>query len=229
VKAMSKPTVLVIDDERDLIELVRYNLEREGFDLIAATDGASGLDIARRHKPDLIVLDVMMPGLDGLEVCRQLRGHQDTRGLPIIMLTAKAFEPDRVVGLEMGADDYVTKPFSPRELVARVKAVLRRCAKQDPTGSVLRLGDLVIDPDRHEVAFRNRPVSLTATEFRIVQFLAGRPGRVVSREEILEAATGGESSALDRTVDVHVTAIRKKLGDGAPLVTVRGIGYKLQD
>ena len=229
---MHKGTVLVIDDEKDLIELVRYNLEKEGFDVVAATDGRSGLDIASRHRPELIVLDVMMPGVDGLEVCRQLRGAEPTRQIPLIMLTARASEADRVVGLELGADDYVTKPFSPRELVARVKAVLRRSAPSDAReeGRILRHGDVVVDPARPEVRAEGKPVSLTATEFRILQYLASRPGRVLSRDEIIDAALGRGAVVLDRTIDVHITAIRRKLGRAGEMIeTVRGFGYKLRD
>jgi two-component system phosphate regulon response regulator PhoB len=229
---MHKGTVLVIDDEKDLIELVRYNLEKEGFDVVAATDGRSGLDIATRHRPELIVLDVMMPGIDGLEVCRQLRGAEPTRQIPVIMLTARVSEADRIVGLELGADDYVTKPFSPRELVARVKAVLRRSAPNHnrEEEKILRHGDLAIDPARHEVTAEGKPVSLTATEFRILQYMASRPGRVLSRDEIIDAALGRGAVVLDRTIDVHITAIRRKLGRAGEMIeTVRGFGYKLRD
>jgi two-component system phosphate regulon response regulator PhoB len=227
---MNKGTVLVIDDEKDLIELVRYNLDKEGFDVVAANDGTSGLEIATRHKPDLVVLDLMMPGMDGLEVCRRMRGDDRTRRIPVIMLTAKAAEADRVVGLELGADDYVVKPFSTRELVARVKAVLRRTAEQAEPVEVVRSGELVIDSKRHEVTYGGQSVALTATEFRILQFLASRPGRVVSREEIIDAALGREAAIFDRTIDVHITAIRKKLGDGGQQIeTVRGFGYKFKD
>jgi two-component system phosphate regulon response regulator PhoB len=227
---MSKGTVLVIDDEKDVIEFVRYNLDKEGFDVVAASDGSSGLDIATRHKPDLVVLDLMMPGLDGLEVCRRMRGDDRTRRIPVIMLTAKAAEADRIVGLELGADDYVTKPFSPRELVARVKAVLRRTSEQDEPAEVIRSGELVIDSKRHEVNYDGQGIALTATEFRILQFLASRPGRVVSREEIIDAALGREAAIFDRTIDVHITAIRKKLGAGGQQIeTVRGFGYKFRD
>jgi two-component system phosphate regulon response regulator PhoB len=226
-------TVLVIDDEADIIELVRYNLERAGYDVVAAADGREGLGIARRLKPALIVLDLMMPGMDGLEVCRELRRDPDTERTPIIMLTARAAESDRVVGLELGADDYLTKPFSPRELVARVKAVLRR---SQPSGDgadgkqAIRHGGLVVDPARHEVTWEGQPVTLTATEFRIVQFLASRAGRVLSRDEIIDAALGRDAAVFDRTVDVHITSIRKKLGPGGDVIeTVRGFGYKLRD
>ncbi len=227
---MSKGTMLVIDDEKDLIELVRYNLEKEGFDVIGAGDGRTGLDIALRHKPDLVVLDLMMPGMDGLEVCRRLRADARTSRLPVIMLTAKASETDKIVGLEMGADDYVPKPFSPRELVARVKALLRRTTAHQEPQQVIRRGDLVIDVERHEVTHEGEVISLTATEFRILQFLATQPGRVLTRDQIIDTALGRDSSVFDRTIDVHLTAIRRKLGRGSDMIeTVRGFGYKLRD
>jgi DNA-binding response OmpR family regulator len=226
----NRGTILVIDDEADLIELVRYNAEREGFDVIAATDGREGLAIARKHRPDLIVLDVMMPGMDGLEVCRELRRDADTERTPVIMLTARAAESDRVVGLELGADDYLTKPFSPRELVARVKAILRRTRNEGSERQALRRGGLFVDPARHEVSWEGKPVALTATEFRIIHLLATRAGRVLSRDEIIDAALGREAAVFDRTIDVHITAIRKKLGGGGEQIeTIRGFGYKLRD
>lgn len=227
---MNKATILIIDDERDLLELVRYNLEKERFDVIVASDGQSGLDIAQRHRPDLIVLDLMMPGVDGLEVCRRLRGDERTARIPMIMLTARATEADRIVGLEMGADDYVTKPFSPRELVARVKAVLRRTTVQQQTSEVIRAGSIVVDVARHEVTCEGQPISLTATEFRILHFLASRPGRVLARDEIIDAALGRDTAVFDRTIDVHMASIRRKLGkSGERIETVRGFGYKFRD
>ena len=183
----------------------------------------------RRHRPDLVVLDLMMPGMDGLQVCQQLRADQRTGRMPVIMLTAKATEADRIVGLELGADDYITKPFSPREVVARVKAVLRRSVAQQEAPEVIRNGELLIDLNGHEVTYRGQRVSLTATEFRILQFLAGRPGRVFSRDEIIDAALGSDAAVFDRTIDVHITAIRKKLGTGGERIeTVRGFGYKFR-
>jgi DNA-binding response OmpR family regulator len=223
-------TVLVIDDEKDLLELVRYNLEKEKLDVITAADGQSGLDIGLEHKPDLILLDLMMPGMTGLEVCRRLRADARTSRVPIIMLTAKAAETDKVVGLEMGADDYITKPFSVRELLARVRAALRRTNPAEPAGDVIRRGPLVIDIDRHEVTWAQQPVLLTATEFRILEFLARRPYRVLSRDEIIDGALGRDSSIYNRTIDVHVTALRRKLGKGGRHIeTVRGFGYKWSD
>ncbi|HZL33660.1 MAG TPA: response regulator transcription factor [Tepidisphaeraceae bacterium] len=227
---MRKGTILVIDDEKDLIEMLQYNLEREGYDVIAAHDGQSGLEVATKHRPDLVVLDLMMPGIDGLQVCQRLRSDPKASRMPIIMLTAKATEADRIVGLELGADDYITKPFSPREVVARVKAVLRRAASQAEAPQVIRNGDLAIDLHGHEVLFRGERVPLTATEFKILQFLAGRPGRVFSRDEIIDAALNNDQAVFDRTVDVHITAIRRKLGPGAAHIeTVRGFGYKFRN
>jgi DNA-binding response OmpR family regulator len=228
-RTMGKGTVVVIDDEKDLIELVRYNLEKEGFDVIGAMNGEAGLEIARQHRPNLILLDLMLPGMDGLEVCRRIRSDNATVRIPLIILTAKADEPDRIVGLELGADDYITKPFSPRELAARVKAVLRRASDHHEPEEVIRRGDLLVDVGRHEVTVKGAKVTLTATEFRILQFLASRPGRVYSRNEIMDSAMGHDSAVLDRTIDVHVAAIRKKLGKSGELIeTLRGVGYKFE-
>jgi DNA-binding response OmpR family regulator len=227
---MAKAAVLVIDDEKDVIELLRYNLEKSGFDVIAARDGEAGLSAASSSPPDVILLDVMMPGLDGLGVCRRLREEPRTARIPIILLTAKAGEADRVVGLELGADDYVVKPFSPRELVARIRALLRRTAPSAADGGALRRGELVVDAARHEVTWSGEPVALTATEFRILHYLAARPGRVCSRTDIIDGALGRDVAVVDRTVDVHVTALRKKLGKGGELLeTVRGFGYRFHD
>jgi DNA-binding response OmpR family regulator len=225
-------TVLVIDDEKDLLELVRYNLEKEHLDVITASDGQSGLNIGLKHKPDLILLDLMMPGMSGLEVCKQLRSDTRTSRVPIIMLTAKAGETDKVIGLELGADDYITKPFSVRELLARVRAALRRTnfRAEAEAGEVIRRGDLTIDIARREVKYAGDPVSLTATEFRILEFLATRRGRVLSRDEIIDTALGRDVAVVDRTIDVHITALRRKLGPGgAMIVTVRGFGYKFRE
>jgi len=200
---------------------------KEGFEVSSALDGESGLAAALREKPDLVVVDLMLPGIDGLEVCRALRANERTAEIPVIMLTAKTSESDRVVGLELGADDYVTKPFSPRELAARIKAVLRRVTQRQTTVDFIRHGDLSIDLIRHEVVCGDKSVDLTATEFRLLQFLASRPGRVYSRGEIIDAALGKDVAVLDRTIDVHVMALRRKLGRcGAWIETIRGFGYK---
>jgi phosphate regulon transcriptional regulator PhoB len=225
-----KGTILVIDDEPDLLELVEFNLKKDGYEVIVAKNGQSGLEIAQKHLPDLIVLDLMMPGVDGLEVCRQLRGDSRTRQIPMIMLTAKSAEADRIVGLELGADDYVTKPFSPRELVARVRALLRRATTTQETPSIIRQGDVVIDLTRHEVTCAGKHVTLTPTEFRILQFIVARPGRVLSRDQIIDAAVGNEMAVFDRTIDVHIAAIRRKLGKtGDRIETIRGFGYKWRE
>src|SRR3954466_7814724 len=228
---MSHATVLVIDDEKDLLELVRYNLEKEHLDVITASDGREGLEIGLKHKPDLVLLDLMMPGMTGLEVCKQLRGDARTSRVPIIMLTAKAAETDKIVGLEMGADDYITKPFSVRELIARVRAVLRRSGPAAEAAEVIRRGDLAIDTAKHEVNYAGQRVLLTATEFRILEFLATRPGRVLSRDDIIDGALGRDASVFNRTIDVHMTALRRKLGPagGGRIETVRGFGYKWAD
>jgi two-component system, OmpR family, alkaline phosphatase synthesis response regulator PhoP len=227
---MVKRIVLVIDDEEDLIELVRYNLEMEGFGVIGALDGESGFAQAVAQKPDVILVDLMLPGVDGLEVCRMLRADSGTSGIPIIILTAKASEADRVVGLELGADDYITKPFSPRELIARIKALLRRSAGFRPQPSILRHGSLSIDPASHEVRCSNKAVDLTATEYRLLQFLASHPGFVYSRSSIIDGALGRDISVLERTIDVHIMSLRKKLGKcGDWIETIRGFGYKFRE
>ncbi len=227
---MAKARVLVIDDEKDLIELVRYNLEKEGFEVLSALDGESGMAAALNEMPDLIIIDLMLPGIDGLEVCRRLRSDNRTAGIPLIMLTAKSAEPDRVLGLELGADDYVTKPFSPRELTARIKAVLRRTAAPRHSPGVIRRGRLTIDTIRREVTCAGKAVALTATEFRLLQHLADHPGRVFSRSQLIDGALGHDVSVVDRTIDVHITGLRKKLGDcGEWIETVRGFGYRFKD
>lgn len=226
---MAKGRILVIDDEEDLIELVRYNFEREGFQVQSASDGESGLRIARQELPDLILIDLMLPGMDGLELCRSLRAENRTASIPVIMLTAKSAESDRIVGLELGADDYVTKPFSPRELAARVKAVLRRTHPPLLQSKVIHQGVLSIDLARREVSIQGSPVELTATEFRLLQFFAEHPGRVFSRSELINAALGREVSVIERTIDVHITGLRKKLGICSDWVeTIRGFGYRFR-
>lgn len=223
-------TVLVIDDEPELVKLIDYNLTKAGYLVLTAKDGEAGLAAARKHAPDLAILDVMMPGLDGFEVCKRLRQEPGTSALPILMLTAKAEEADRVLGLELGADDYLTKPFGLRELQARVKALLRRVEAQGASPEVLRVGKLTVDTGRRVVTAGGKEVPLTATEFNLLRALAERRGRVISREDLISLARGEDVAVVDRTVDVHVAALRRKLGRFGELVeTVRGVGYRLKE
>ncbi len=222
-------TVLVVEDERDIADLVRYHVEKAGMRVVHAADGGAALRLARAELPDVVILDLMLPGLDGLEVCRQLRRDAATRRLPIIMLTARGEEVDRVVGLELGADDYVVKPFSPRELIARIRAVLRRAdgPAPQPTGRVT--GELHVDEARHAVTVGGQPVELTAKEFGLLAALMRADGRVLGREQLLETVWGyGNAAEIEsRTVDVHVRRLRAKLGPEARrIVTVKAVGYR---
>ena len=232
---VARETVLVVDDERDILELVKYNLDKEGYQVTAVATGEDALLAARSKLPDIIVLDLMLPGVDGLEVCRRLKADPTTRGIPIVMLTAKGDEADVVAGLELGAADYVTKPFSPRVLTARIRAALRRGDAEDDAGGTVRVKDLTIHPGRHQVTVGDKAVELTATEFRIMLFLAKRPGWVFTRQQIVDAAQGDDvfvtdRYVTDRSVDVHIVSLRRKLGEcGAYIETVRGVGYRLQD
>ena len=223
-------TVLVIDDEAELIRLLDYNLTRAGYLALGAKDGPAGLALARKHSPDLVILDVMMPGMDGWEVCKALRQDPSTAWVPILMLTSKAEESDRVLGLELGADDYVAKPFGVRELLARVKALLRRSESASAPPEVLRSGKIVVDAGRRAVTAAGKPVALTATEFNLLRALVERPGRVFSREDLVTRARGEEATVVDRTIDVHVSSLRRKLGRlGDMIETVRGVGYRLKE
>jgi two-component system phosphate regulon response regulator PhoB len=228
---MAQEHVLVVDDEEDIQELVRYNLARNGFDVTVVGTGEDALESARAKIPDLVLLDLMLPGIDGLEVCTVLKHDQKTSHIPIVMLTARGEEADVVAGLELGADDYITKPFSPRVLVARVKAVLRRKAETSPDRTaVIKRGDLLIHPGRHEVAVRGKPVQLTSTEFEIIYHLARRPGWVFTRHQLIDAARGEEYPVTDRSVDVHIVSLRRKLGSlGKMIETVRGVGYRFRE
>ena len=232
---MARETVLVVDDEEDILELVKYNLEKEGYNVVCVATGEDALAATRMKMPDLLVLDLMLPGVDGLEVCRRLKGDLTTRHVPIIMLTAKGSEADIVTGLELGAADYVTKPFSPRVLTARVKAVLRRDEEAAEEDAAVRVSDIVIHPGRHQVLVGDTPVQLTVTEFRILLYLARRPGWVFTRQQIVDAAQGDDvyvpdRYVTDRSVDVHIVSLRRKLGKaGASIETVRGVGYRLRD
>lgn len=223
------PLIAALEDEADILELLRINLKRAGFRFEGFQDAEGLFRFLRKEKPDLVLLDLMLPDMDGLDVCRGLRQDEKTAGIPVIMLTAKDQETDKIVGLELGADDYVTKPFSVKELIARIHAVLRRW-NQAPDGRPVALGQLHIDPAKHSVTLAGAPVDLTATEFRILHFLASRRGRVFTREQILDHLWGHEKAVVDRTVDVHIRNLREKLGTAASLIkNIRGVGYKIEE
>ena len=228
---MSK--VLIVEDEANIRQLVKYNLEKESFQVIEAEDGLQGLRLAKAEKPDLVLLDLMLPQMDGLEVCRSLKGNQATAALPIIMLTAKSEEIDKVIGLELGADDYMTKPFSPRELVARVKAVLRRSQKEAALPGELSVGRLRFNFSRYEVHMGNAKLELTPKEYELLKMLATNLGKVFTREQLLEKVWGYEYFGDTRTVDVHVRHLRAKMSTDPetadPLETIRGFGYRLRE
>lgn len=228
---MAHESILAVEDDEDILELLKYNLAKEGYRVTAVTTGEEGLRLARSTTPDLILLDLMLPGVDGLEVCRSLKMDAKTRLAPIIMLTAKGEEADIVTGLELGAEDYITKPFSTRVLLARVRTVLRRRRTAPPgEDALLKIHDLVIDPGRHEVLVQGEPVDLTATEFRLLHLLARRPGWVLTRAHIVEGIHGDDYPVTDRAVDVKIVALRKKLGPAAQYVeTVRGVGYRFKE
>ena len=229
---MKKAHILVVDDEPDLVDLIEHHLRREQYEVAKASDGEKALAEARRRVPDLIVLDLMLPGMDGLEVCRRLRADPRTMHVPIVMLTAKGEESDAVIGLAQGADDYVRKPFGAKELVARIAARLRNFREEGPLEmqKIARYGDLVVDPVKHEVTIAGAPVELTMTEFKLLQFLIVNRGRAYTRNELLNAVLGKDSMVVDRNVDVHVATLRKKLGAyGNHILTIRGLGYKFRD
>ena len=228
---MSKQTILVVDDEEDILELVRYNLAREGYRVVCATSGEKALEQIRLQAVDLMVLDLMLTGIDGLEVTRRLKQKEKSRNIPIVMLTAKGEEADIVAGLELGADDYVTKPFSPRILIARIKAVLRRQkTDMDRPEQLIMIHGMTIDPLRRTVEVNHRPADLTFSEFEILVFLARRPGWVFTRSKIVDAVRGDNYPVTDRSVDVQIVGLRKKLGpSGKVIETVRGVGYRLKE
>lgn len=230
--AMTTQRILVVDDEEDLLELVRYNLSKEGFEVRCVATGEAAIREARSYLPDVILLDLMLPAVDGLAVCQTLKGHRQTQHIPIVMLTAKTEEADVVAGLELGADDYVTKPFSPRVLLARLRAVLRRKSKPDldEDTSTIQVHDLVIHPGRHEVLLAGRHLEVTFTEFRLLHFLARKPGWAFSRGQIVDAVKGEDYPVTERSVDVQVAGLRKKMGDlGRYIETVRGVGYRFKE
>ena len=228
-----EPThILVVDDEKDILELVSYNLGKSHYRVTCVGTGEDALTRARSDLPDLIVLDLMLPGLDGLDVCRILTNDPRTAHIPILMLTARGEEADIVTGLELGADEYVTKPFSPRVLLARIRALLRRrrCQADDDAAAVIKRQGLVIDPRRHEVRIGNEMIELTSTEFSVLHFLARRPGWVFTRNQIIEAVKGDDYPVTERSVDVHFVNLRRKLGPlGERLETVRGVGYRFRE
>ena len=225
-----KPKILVVDDEPEAVELVEFNLKQSGYAVMTADDGAEALKKARAQTPDLIVLDVMLPEMDGFEICKSLRLDTTTAKIPIIMLTAKAAEIDRVLGLELGADDYLTKPFSPRELMQRIKKILSRGAPEEKPREQLRFGDLLIDVPRHIASWKGRNIELTATEFKLLTILAQRSGRVQSRDSLLRDVWEYDSLIDTRTVDTHMRRLREKLGAASKhLDTVRGVGYRFME
>ena len=230
--AAPRKKVVVIEDEPDIQEMIEFNLEKEGFRVVTANSGDEGVRAVVREAPDLVLLDLLLPGLDGIEVCRKLKMDPVTQKIPIIMVSAKGEESDVVLGLGVGADDYVTKPFRPKELIARVRVALRRGTVQDDKGNnerIVRSG-LVVDAARHEVRLDNRAITLTATEFRLLHLLASHPGRVFTRDQLVTRVIGGGAAVIDRNIDVHIRAIRKKLGESRHLIgTIRGVGYRFQD
>ena len=224
-----KAKILVVDDEKDILELVSYNLKKEGYDVFTSADGEDVLKLLKKEKYNLIILDLMLPGIQGMELCKMLKTSEETSFIPIIMLTAKSEELDKVLGLEMGADDYITKPFSPRELIARVKAVLRRTREIPIRDKVLNIADLKINTDTYKVAKRGKEIQLSATEFRLLLFLAQRQGRVFTRDMLLDAVWKDEAFVEPRTVDVHIRRLRTQIEDDPShpiyIKTRRGIGY----
>ena len=228
---MAKEKILIVEDEKDIVKMLDYNLKKEGFKTLSAHNGEDGLDMARKENPDLILLDLMLPEMDGLDVCKAIKNEAKTSHIPIIILTAKAQETDKIVGLELGADDYITKPFSPRELIARIKAVLRRMKEKDKLPEVLRIGDLTIDFSKIMVSIKDKPIELTAKEFELLKTLIKAKGRVLSRDYLLDTIWGFDQ-ALEiqtRTVDVHIQTLRKKIKSEAKrIVTVKNYGYRFQ-
>jgi two-component system alkaline phosphatase synthesis response regulator PhoP len=227
---MRKATILVVDDEEDIRELLELNLVQEGYKVISCETGEQALEIAGSKLPTLIILDLMLPGIDGLEVCRKLKSALKTEHIPIVMLTAKGEEADIVTGLELGADDYISKPFSGKVLIARIRRILRKEGTRQDEKNVLKIQDLIIDPNRREVLVKNKPVDLTFTEFNILHTLARRPGLVFTRYQIVDALHGGDYLVTERAIDVQIVSLRKKLGSfGKFIETVRGVGYRFRD
>jgi len=227
---MGKATILIVDDEEDIRELVELNLTQEGYGVLSCETGEQALELAGSKLPDLIILDLMLPGIDGLEVCKKLKSNIKTEDIPIVMLTAKGEEVDIVTGLELGADDYVTKPFRGKVLVARVRRILRRTTQRSQEAVTIKIHDLTIDPARREVLVKSKPIELTFTEFNVLHTLAKRPGLVFTRYQIVDALHSGDYLVTERAVDVQIVSLRKKLGPcGKYIETVRGVGYRFKD
>jgi two-component system, OmpR family, phosphate regulon response regulator PhoB len=222
-------SILIVEDEKDILDLIEYHLKQSGYSVIKAMDGLAGLEMAKHRKPNLIILDLMLPEMDGKDVCRALKSNSFTHAIPILMLTAKADEIDRVIGFELGADDYVTKPFSPKELVLRVKAILRRKETSNMEEKTIQIDDLLIDLDRHQVFVQKKPLQLTSTEFKLLVELVSNRGRVRSRERLLDKVWGYTYEGYARTVDTHIRRLREKLGPlGDHVETLRGVGYRFR-
>ena len=231
---MSKEKILVVDDEKDIVELLQYNLEKEGYKISAVFSGEQCLENVKTELPDLILLDLMLPEIDGLDVCKILKNNPQTSHIPIIMLTAKGEETDIVLGLELGADDYITKPFKVRELLARIKAVLRRTKNNispiSKEKDIIKFKDLVIDSIKHQVTIKDQPLNLTSTEFKLLKFLASHPGKVFTREQLLNQVWSEDSFIVDRAVDVHIRRLRQKLLTASDyIITIRGVGYRFKE
>jgi two-component system alkaline phosphatase synthesis response regulator PhoP len=229
---MTGKKIAIVEDEADILEVIEYNLKREGYQVVSSRDGVAGLRLISKEAPNLVILDLMLPGMDGIEVCRKLKADALTATIPIIMVTAKGEEIDIVLGLGVGADDYVTKPFSPKELLARVRAVLRRGPRAEDSGVESRIvyGGLTIDATRHEARVGEEKMVLTATEFRLLHFLASHPGRVFTRDHLLTRAIADGATVIERNIDVHIRSVRRKLGEYRNLIeTIRGVGYRFKD
>jgi two-component system phosphate regulon response regulator PhoB len=223
-------SILVVEDEKDIVDLIEYHLKQSGFSVISALDGPSGLEVARKRRPSLVILDLMLPGMDGKDICRALKSNPLTQSIPVLILTARAEEMDRVIGFELGADDYVTKPFSPRELVLRVKAILRRKEAPQEIEKQIQIGDLLIDVDRHEVSVKKKSIQLTSTEFKLLVELTSHRGRVQTREHLLDKVWGYTYEGYARTVDTHIRRLREKLGSSGDYIeTLRGVGYRFRE
>jgi phosphate regulon transcriptional regulator PhoB len=226
---MSGEKILIVEDDEDIAEMITYNLKKEGYRISSVHNGEDALNLLKSDLPDMIILDLMLPKIDGLEVCRNIRRDQNTAGVPVIMLTARCQEADKIAGLELGADDYVTKPFSPGELIARIRAILRRAVKLH-ADEAISSGELLIDAAKYKVTISGLAVNLTATEFKLLEYMARRPGEVLTRDKILNDVFGYEHSIYDRTVDTHIKTLRKKLDKARDYIeTIRGVGYRFRE